>query len=119
VQIAPRLDGLLVFDRTPYPEIARLCRVGDALEVVVRLVDVDRDELKKIGATMHKGADKPSATRVMAPIEDEAFMQRITALELRRRARVTTQASCARRPRKHSPRLLLWSWDRGCSPRTG
>jgi type III secretion protein C len=61
-----------------------------AVEVSMWLVDVDRGELKKIGATMHKGADKPSATRVMAPIEDEAFMQRITALELRRRARVTT-----------------------------
>jgi hypothetical protein len=42
VTVAPRLDGLLLFDRTPLPEIARRFRVGDALEVLVRAVDAER-----------------------------------------------------------------------------
>ncbi|WP_010176412.1 type III secretion system outer membrane ring subunit SctC [Pseudomonas sp. PAMC 25886] len=60
-----------------------------AVEVSLWLVDVDRDELKKVGDALHNGPDKPPATRVMAPVEDDAFMKRITALEQRRRAKVT------------------------------
>ncbi|MDF3197048.1 type III secretion system outer membrane ring subunit SctC [Pseudomonas sp. 1912-s] len=60
-----------------------------AVEVSLWLVDVDRDELKKVGDVLHKGPDKPPATRVMAPVEDDVFMKRITALEQRRRAKVT------------------------------
>jgi len=57
------------------------------IEVSLWLVDVDREELKKVGMALHKGA-APSQTRVMAPIEDNAFMSRIAALEQRRRAKV-------------------------------
>ncbi|MDY7531753.1 type III secretion system outer membrane ring subunit SctC [Pseudomonas sp. Bout1] len=60
-----------------------------AVEVSLWLVDVDRDELKKLGAALHKGVGQPTATRVMAPFEDDVFMKRITALEQRRRAKVT------------------------------
>ena len=60
-----------------------------AVEVSLWLVDVDRDELKKVGDALHNGSDKPPATRVMAPVEDDVFMKRITALEQRRRAKVT------------------------------
>lgn len=69
--------------------VAELDAPKRAVEVSLWLVDVDRDELKKIGQAMPNGADKPSATRVMMPIEDDAFMKRIAALELRRRAKVT------------------------------
>lgn len=57
------------------------------VEVSLWLVDVDRDELKQMGFA---AAGKSSATRVMTPAEDDAFMKRITALEQRRRAKVTT-----------------------------
>ncbi|NWD27616.1 type III secretion system outer membrane ring subunit SctC [Pseudomonas yamanorum] len=57
------------------------------VEVSLWLVDVDRDELKQMGFA---AAGKSSATRVMTPVEDDAFMKRITALEQRRRAKVTT-----------------------------
>lgn len=57
------------------------------IEVSLWLVDVDREELKKVGMALHKGA-APSQTRVMAPVEDNAFMSRIAALEQRRRAKV-------------------------------
>jgi type III secretion protein C len=60
-----------------------------AVEVSLWLVDVDRDELKKLGVALHEGSGEPSATRVMAPVDDDAFMKRITALEPRRRAKVT------------------------------
>lgn len=49
VELVPRgasfgaLDGLLLFDRTPYQEIARLYRVGQELEVVVRDVDANKE----------------------------------------------------------------------------
>jgi ribosomal protein S1 len=46
ILVAPRLDGLLSFDRTPYPEIAKLFRVGDTLEVRVRIANVERDDLR-------------------------------------------------------------------------
>ncbi len=42
VELARRLDGLLPFDRTPHPEIARRARVGDTLDVLVRSVDLER-----------------------------------------------------------------------------
>jgi ribosomal protein S1 len=36
-------DGLLWFDRTPYPEIARLLLVGQTVEVIATVVDVERE----------------------------------------------------------------------------
>jgi hypothetical protein len=42
VAIVPRLDGLLLFDRTPYPVIARRLGLGDTIEVRVRAVDAER-----------------------------------------------------------------------------
>jgi len=65
-----------------------------SVEVSLWLVDVDRDELKKIGMQLHKEARTEGtaafATRALAPLEDSAFMSRITALERRRRAKVVT-----------------------------
>jgi ribosomal protein S1 len=47
VELVPgRLDGVLLFDRTPYPEIARLCRAGDKLEVSVRVVDPQKERVR-------------------------------------------------------------------------
>jgi ribosomal protein S1 len=44
---APALmDALLSFDRTPCPEIARLFRVGDKVEVVVTEVNVDKETVR-------------------------------------------------------------------------
>jgi type III secretion protein C len=64
------------------------------VEVSLWLIDIDREELKKIGVALHKEAKAkapaPPATRVLAPLEDKAFMARITALERRRRAKTVT-----------------------------
>lgn len=64
------------------------------VEVSLWLVDVDRDELKKIGMQVRKKSKSedvaPFATRALAPLEDNAFMNRITALERRRLAKVVT-----------------------------
>jgi ribosomal protein S1 len=47
VELVPgRLDGVLPFDRTPYQEIARLYRVGDKVEVVVRDVDPQKEVVR-------------------------------------------------------------------------
>ncbi|QJI32739.1 type III secretion system outer membrane ring subunit SctC [Pseudomonas sp. ADAK18] len=65
-----------------------------SVEVSLWLVDVDRDELKKIGMQLHKEGKAEGtaafATRALAPLEDNAFMSRVTALERRRRAKVVT-----------------------------
>lgn len=58
-----------------------------AIEVSLWLVDVERDELKKLGLD---GDTQVSTTRVLAPLDDSHLMARIGALERRRRARVTT-----------------------------
>jgi len=44
--IAGQEDGLLRFDSTPYPEIAKLFHEGDAVEVVVTTVDVGREVVR-------------------------------------------------------------------------
>jgi ribosomal protein S1 len=44
--IAGQQEGLLAFDRTPYPEIARQLRTGDVVEVVAIAVDVDREQVR-------------------------------------------------------------------------
>jgi len=36
-------SGLLRFDQTPYPEIARLFQVGQSIEVIAATVDVQRE----------------------------------------------------------------------------
>ncbi|WP_455825050.1 type III secretion system outer membrane ring subunit SctC [Pseudomonas graminis] len=58
-----------------------------AVEVSLWLVDVDRDELKKLGL----GDDaEASTTRIMAPLDDDRLMAQIATLERRRRASVVT-----------------------------
>ncbi len=39
------IDGLLRFDQTPYPEVARRYRVGDVIYVVVTAVDCERGKI--------------------------------------------------------------------------
>lgn len=47
VEIVPgRLDGLLRFDQTPYAEIAKLYRVGQRIEVIVRAVDTAKEVVR-------------------------------------------------------------------------
>ena len=60
-----------------------------AIEVSLWLVDVERDELKKLGLD-GSGDMQASTTRVLAPLDDRQLMARIGALERRRRAGVTT-----------------------------
>jgi ribosomal protein S1 len=44
VEIVPgRLDGLLRFGSALYPEIARLFKSGERIEVVVRTIDLQRE----------------------------------------------------------------------------
>lgn len=60
-----------------------------SIEVSLWLVDVDRDELKKLG--LGGGDDgEASTTRIMDPLDDNRLMAQITVLERRRRARVVT-----------------------------
>ena len=62
-----------------------------AIEVSLWLVDVDRDELKKIDqAWAEETHTSTSATRVLEPLEDNRLMAQIAMLERRRRARVVT-----------------------------
>ena len=60
-----------------------------AIEVSLWLVDVERDELKKLGLDWD-GETQASASRVLAPLDDSRLMAKIGALERRRRAKVTT-----------------------------
>lgn len=39
-------DGLLLFDQTPYQEVARLLQVGQSVDVVATTVDVDREVVR-------------------------------------------------------------------------
>jgi len=60
-----------------------------SIEVSLWLVDLERDELKKLG--MDWGDDtNTSTTRVLAPVDDSHLMASIGALERRRRATVAT-----------------------------
>ncbi|MGY2139051.1 type III secretion system outer membrane ring subunit SctC [Pseudomonas reactans] len=59
------------------------------IEVSLWLVDVERDELKKLGLGWD-GETQASASRVLAPLDDSRLMAKIGALERRRRAKVTT-----------------------------
>ena len=60
-----------------------------AIEVSLWLVDVEREELKKLGLAWDEET-KASTTRVLAPLDDSHLMAKVGALELRRRAKVTT-----------------------------
>ncbi|UII74387.1 type III secretion system outer membrane ring subunit SctC [Pseudomonas sp. HN11] len=60
-----------------------------SIEVSLWLVDVEREQLKKLGLDWGEDA-KVSTSRVLAPLDDSHLMTRIGALERRRRARVTT-----------------------------
>ncbi|WP_350614513.1 type III secretion system outer membrane ring subunit SctC [Pseudomonas sp. HY7a-MNA-CIBAN-0227] len=63
-----------------------------SVEVSLWLVDVDRHEFEQMGMAPDgdgKGPDtQRQVSRVLAPVEDRAFMARVQALERRRRARV-------------------------------
>ena len=56
-----------------------------AIEVSLWLVDVERDELKKLGLDSDE-QPKASTTRVLAPLDDSQLMAKVGALERRRRA---------------------------------
>lgn len=60
-----------------------------AIEVSLWLVDVEREELKKLGLAWDEET-KASTTRVLAPLDDSHLMAKVGALERRRRAKVTT-----------------------------
>lgn len=60
-----------------------------AIEVSLWLVDVEREELKKLGLAWDEET-KASTTRVLAPLDDSHLMAKVGALESRRRAKVTT-----------------------------
>lgn len=60
-----------------------------AIEVSLWLVDVERDELKKLGLDSDE-EPKASTTRVLAPLDDSQLMAKVGALERRRRAKVVT-----------------------------
>ena len=68
--------------------VAELDLPKRAIEVSLWLVDVDRDELKKLG--LDGGDDtQASTTRIMEPLDDNRVMTHIALLERRRRAKVT------------------------------
>lgn len=69
--------------------VAELDTPKRSVEVSLWMVDVDRDELKKLDPAWDKDA-KTQATRILAPLDDKRLMAQIAALERRRRARVTT-----------------------------
>ncbi|SDO96332.1 type III secretion protein C [Pseudomonas extremorientalis] len=58
-----------------------------SIEVSLWLVDVERDELEKLGLGRDEDA-RMSTTRILAPQDDNRVMARIGALERRRRAKV-------------------------------
>jgi type III secretion protein C len=60
-----------------------------AIEVSLWLVDVEREELKKLGLDSDE-EPKASTTRVLAPLDDSQLMAKVGALERRRRAKVVT-----------------------------
>lgn len=60
-----------------------------AIEVSLWWVDVERDELKTLGLDWDTQS-KASTSRVLAPLDDSHLMVQISALERRRRAKVTT-----------------------------
>ncbi len=60
-----------------------------SIEVSLWLVDMDRDDLKKLGLDGGSDADV-STTRIMQPLDDNRLITQIEVLERRRRARVVT-----------------------------
>jgi type III secretion protein C len=60
-----------------------------SIEVSLWLVDMDRDDLKKLGLDGGSDADA-STTRIMQPLDDNRLITQIEVLERRRRARVVT-----------------------------
>ncbi|KTC44239.1 secretion protein, partial [Pseudomonas fluorescens ABAC62] len=69
--------------------VAELDMPKRAVEVSLWIVDVDRDELKKLDPAWDSQA-KNQATRMLAPLDDHRLMAHITTLERRRRASVVT-----------------------------
>ena len=67
--------------------VAELDLPKRSIEVSLWLVDVERDELKKLGLDWGEEA-KASSTRVLLPLDDSRLMAQIGLLERRRRARV-------------------------------
>lgn len=59
------------------------------VEVSLWLVDMERDELNKLGLGAGEETEA-STTQVLAPLDDSRLMAKIGALERRRRARVVT-----------------------------
>ncbi|TWR61784.1 EscC/YscC/HrcC family type III secretion system outer membrane ring protein [Pseudomonas marginalis] len=69
--------------------VAELDAPKRSIEVSLWMVDVDRDELKKLGFDWDKDG-KAQATRILEPMDDNRVMAQIATLERRRRARVMT-----------------------------
>lgn len=70
--------------------VAELDKPKRPIEVSLWQVDVDRDELEKLGAAWARETDGvASVTRVMEPLDDNRLMVQLNALERRRKARIT------------------------------
>ncbi|EFQ61985.1 invasion protein - outer membrane [Pseudomonas fluorescens WH6] len=69
--------------------VAQLDTPKRAIEVSLWLVDVSRDDMKKLDLARKKKTSASNA-HILEPLEDKQLMEQITALERRRRARVVT-----------------------------
>lgn len=69
--------------------VAELDLPKRSIEVSLWLVDVDQDELKKLGLAGDDNA-RPMTTQLLKPSDDNRLMAHIAALERKRRARVVT-----------------------------
>lgn len=70
--------------------VAELDKPKRPIEVSLWQVDVDRDELEKMGsAWAQKTSTSTSVTRVLEPLDDNRVMAQLGVLERRRKARIT------------------------------
>ncbi len=69
--------------------VAELDTPKRSIEVSLWMVDLERDELKKLDPAWDTEA-KVQATRILEPVDDNRLMAKIAMLERRRRARVMT-----------------------------
>ncbi|WP_420875930.1 type III secretion system outer membrane ring subunit SctC [Pseudomonas sivasensis] len=69
--------------------IAELDTPKRSVEVSLWMVDVERDDLKKLEPAWDK-EEKGQATRILEPMDDNRLMAQIATLEHRRRAKVMT-----------------------------